>query len=81
MYGNAAVGVRLGARLDAASGKMAEGATSEVWQMIVENQDKSRAWFGPKRIGYGFRPQTWQGWLVTLAVVVLVAVVAGLFAR
>jgi len=22
-------------------------------------------WFAPKRIGYGWRPVTWQGWLVT----------------
>jgi len=24
-------------------------------------------WFGPKRIGWGARPVTWQGWLVTVA--------------
>ena len=32
-----------------------------------------KAWFGPKRIGFGLRPQTWQGWLIvaliTLAIV------------
>lgn len=22
-------------------------------------------WFGPKRIGFGFGPRTWQGWAVT----------------
>lgn len=34
----------------------------------------SRAWFGPKRVGWGLRPQTWQGWVVTFgAVVVIVA--------
>ena len=30
-------------------------------------------WFGPKTIGYGFGPRSWQGWLatvVTLAVVI-----------
>jgi hypothetical protein len=26
-----------------------------------------RPWFGPKRVGWGYRPQTWQGWL-TVAV-------------
>ena len=31
----------------------------------------SRPWFGPKRIGWGYRPQTWQGWL-------LLAVLTGL---
>ena len=36
----------------------------------------SRSWFGPKRIGYGYRPQTWQGWLViavSVAATILVA--------
>lgn len=23
------------------------------------------AWFGPKRIGWGWSPRNWQGWLVT----------------
>jgi hypothetical protein len=31
-----------------------------------------RSWFGPKRVGYGLRPQTWQGWTLTLALVVIV---------
>jgi hypothetical protein len=22
-------------------------------------------WFGPKRIGFGFGPRTWQGWATT----------------
>jgi hypothetical protein len=34
-----------------------------------------RSWFGPKRIGVGLRPQTWQGWLVVL--VICAAIVAG----
>lgn len=43
---------------------------------------KSRKpWFGPKRLGFGISPQTWQGWvivlLVALAVVVLARVLAG----
>jgi hypothetical protein len=33
-------------------------------------------WFGPKRIGIGFRPQTWQGWLITLIVVCAIVTVA-----
>lgn len=24
-------------------------------------------WFGRKRLGFGFGPRSWQGWLVTLA--------------
>jgi hypothetical protein len=34
----------------------------------------SRPWFGPKRVGYGLRPQTWQGWALILAVVIVVVV-------
>jgi hypothetical protein len=36
-----------------------------------------RPWFGPKRIGYGLRPQTWQGWLVVTVPVTAVLVVVG----
>ena len=31
-----------------------------------------RPWFGPKRIGWGLRPQTWQGWTLTGAFAVVV---------
>jgi hypothetical protein len=35
-----------------------------------------RPWFGPKRIGWGLRPQTWQGWVVTVvAVAILVTII------
>jgi hypothetical protein len=36
-----------------------------------------KAWFGPKRVGFGIRPQTWQGWLVMAiitAAIILLAV-------
>jgi hypothetical protein len=36
-----------------------------------------RPWFGPKRLGFGYRPQTWQGWaviLIPVAVIILIAV-------
>ena len=36
-------------------------------------------WFGPKRIGVGLRPQTWEGWLIVLVGVLAVFVVVGLF--
>lgn len=36
----------------------------------------SRSWFGPKRVGYGLRPQTWQGWAVTVAVIALIVTIA-----
>ncbi len=32
------------------------------------------AWFGAKRLaGWGWRPQTWQGWAVVAGIVILVA--------
>jgi hypothetical protein len=33
-----------------------------------------RPWFGPRRIGFGFRPQTWQG-VVLMAVLLLPVVI------
>lgn len=37
-----------------------------------------KPWFGPKRIGFGLRPQTWQGWAVITAFVVVVLVIVDL---
>ncbi len=40
----------------------------------------SRSWCGPKRVGYGYRPQTWQGWSIMalfVVVVILVALIVG----
>jgi len=42
---------------------------------MPEDQQPRRAWFGPKRIGWGLRPQTWQGWAVTALIVIIVVVV------
>jgi hypothetical protein len=46
---------------------------------MTGNQQDRRPWFGPKRIGFGLRPQTWQGWLITAvfiaAVVILVRLI------
>ena len=33
-------------------------------------------WFGPKRIGWGWRPVSWEGWLAT-ALCAAVVVAAG----
>jgi hypothetical protein len=33
------------------------------------SEQKRKPWFGPHRIGYGWGPVAWQGWLVTLAIV------------
>jgi uncharacterized membrane protein len=38
------------------------------------NSDR-RPWFGPKRVGWGYRPQTWQGWALIIALVVAVIIV------
>lgn len=34
-----------------------------------------RAWFGPKRLGWGLRPQTWQGYVCVLAFVAALCLV------
>lgn len=34
------------------------------------------SWFRPKRYGYGATPSTWQGWLLTVAFVALLAGIA-----
>lgn len=31
-----------------------------------------RPWFGPRRYGVGWKPQTWQGWLIVAVVIALV---------
>ena len=38
-----------------------------------------RPWFGPKRFGYGIRPQTWQGYLVVGILVLAVIIVSAVF--
>ena len=30
-----------------------------------------KPWFKPKRFGYGWTPASWQGWAVTLVLLVL----------
>lgn len=43
------------------------------------SEQHNRPWFGPKRLGFGLRPQTWQGWTLTLglcAIVIVIAVLA-----
>lgn len=34
------------------------------------------AWFGPKKLGWGISPHTWEGWVVTAAFVGVVVVIA-----
>ncbi|MGA3301742.1 MAG: hypothetical protein ABSC72_00460 [Methylovirgula sp.] len=33
--------------------------------------ETKKAWFAPKRYGYGATPSTWQGWAATLVFVIL----------
>jgi hypothetical protein len=37
-----------------------------------------RPWFGPKRVGSGYRPQTWQGWIVALGMVAAIVAAGAL---
>ena len=39
---------------------------------------KRDPWFGPNRVGVGFRPYTWQGWLILVVVVAAVVAAVGL---
>ena len=41
-----------------------------------------RGWFGSKRIGWGLRPVSWQGWVLTaLYVLLLTGLALGLATR
>ena len=31
-----------------------------------------KAWFGPKKVGWGLSPKSWEGWLATLIFIVMV---------
>jgi len=42
--------------------------------------ERKRPWFGPKRFGVGYRPQTWQGYL-TLAFLTLAAILIAAVAK
>lgn len=40
-----------------------------------------KVWFKAKRYGYGWYPATWQGWLVVLIFLALIAVLAYIFEK
>ncbi|HEX3787679.1 MAG TPA: hypothetical protein VHW44_07460 [Pseudonocardiaceae bacterium] len=42
------------------------------------SSSSGRSWFGPKRVGVGLRPQTWQGWLIILVPTALIIVLVTL---
>lgn len=45
----------------------------------IMHKPSKRSWFGPKRVGIGFRPQTWQGWLIIATVIITVIMVRFVF--
>ncbi len=36
-------------------------------------------WFGPKSFGWGWTPVTWEGWVVVLGIVVVIAAIGHRF--
>jgi hypothetical protein len=38
-----------------------------------------RPWFGPRRIGFGYRPQTWQGVLLMAVLLLPIVILAAVF--
>ncbi len=42
---------------------------------------EKKPWFGRKRSGIGWRPASWQGWLVTVLVVTAIVLVTQLVVR
>lgn len=36
-------------------------------------------WFGPKRIGWGWRPVNWEGWVITFLFVAVVVAACSAF--
>jgi len=41
-------------------------------QSPAPRDEAPTSWFGPKRFGYGMRPQTWQGYLISGVLVLIV---------
>ncbi len=39
---------------------------------------QKQPWFGPRQLGMGYSPRTWQGWLVTAVLVLFVVLVTTL---
>jgi hypothetical protein len=39
---------------------------------------RGRPWFAPKAFGYGYRPQTWQGYLLSALCVLFIVVLAAI---
>jgi len=39
----------------------------------------NKPWFGPKRIGVGISPVSWEGWICALAFIALLAALPAIF--
>ncbi len=49
--------------------------------VVMADERHTQPWFGAKRVGYGIRPQTWQGWLIVLGGAALLVVVVTTLSR
>jgi hypothetical protein len=45
---------------------------------IGDDPGPKQPWFGPRRMGFGYGPRTWQGWLVSAVLALFVILVATL---
>jgi hypothetical protein len=77
----AAARVIRAAHTDARSGPTVSSSTSSDERDVPMIDETARPWFGPKRVGIGIRPQTWQGWLVVLGPAALLVIGVALFAH
>jgi hypothetical protein len=41
-----------------------------------KDESMSKAWFGPKKFGFGFTPISWEGWACTFLIVLAVTALA-----
>jgi hypothetical protein len=68
--------IRSGQRVYAASQRGQPTPASQMEDQMTSEQQDHRPWYGPKRIGSGVRPQTWQGWLILLAPLAVALILA-----
>lgn len=48
------------------------GAAGPSWSGLDARGGRGQPWFGPKRLGSGWGPRTWQGYLVSAASLILI---------
>jgi hypothetical protein len=37
----------------------------------ISMENSRRGWFGPKRLGIGYGPRTWEGWLISAVYLIM----------